>query len=216
SQIHVDLSKQVAFGTIRYTLDGSVPGPQSREYREPVIVSPGTTLRTATFAADQLLAAPRAQRIDASVVARRNSDRLKPCGDSLLLRLEGGSDDGAAAPLYNVNLMNPCWIYTQADLGASASVDVRVGALPYFFQLWHDTDKVVTYAPTAGADELQLRLDGCTGVPVATVPLGDSRAARTLRVPIEGQAGVHDLCLVFATRKRDPLWLIDWVEPKPR
>ena len=216
SQIHVDLSKQIAFGTIRYTLDGSMPGPQSREYREPVIVSPGTTLRTATFAADQLLAAPRAQRIDASVVARRNSDRLKPCGDSLLLRLEGGGYEGAASPLYNVNLMNPCWIYTQADLGAAASVDVHVGALPYFFQLWHDTDKVVTYAPTAGADELQLRLDVCTGVPVATVPLGDSRAARTLSVPIEGQAGVHDLCLVFATRKRDPLWLIDWVEPKPR
>jgi len=215
SQIRVDLSKQIAFGTIRYTLDDSVPGPQSREYREPVIVSPGTTVRTATFVADLALAAPRAQRIDASTVVRRYSDRLKPCADSLLLRLAGGSDGGAAAPLYNVNLMNPCWIYTQADLGAIASVDVRIGALPYFFQLWHDADKVVTYVPTAGADELQLRLDSCTGAPVATVPLGDSREARTLSVPLEGQ-GVHDICVVFATGKRDPLWLIDWVEPKMR
>ncbi len=173
-------------------------------------------MRSATFAADRTLAMPRAQRIDASTIVRRYSDRLKACGDSLLLRLEGGSDDGAAAPLYNVNLMNPCWIYAQADLGATASIDVRVGALPYFFQLWHDTDKVVTYAPTAGADELQLRLDDCAGAPVATVPLGDSRVARTLSVALNQQAGVHDICLVFATRKRDPLWLIDWVEPKPR
>jgi len=54
------------------------------------------------------------------------------------------------------------------------------------------------------------------GAPVATVPLGDSRAARTLSVPLGEQAGVHDICLVFAASKRDPLWLIDWVEPKLR
>ena len=215
-QFRVSLSKQIAFGTIRYTLDGSAPGPQSREYHEPLMLSAGATVRAATFSADRLLAAPRAQRIDASTVARRYSDTLKPCADSLLLRLEGGNDGGAAAPLYNVNLMNPCWIYTQADLAASASIDVRVGALPYFFQLWHDTDKVVTYAPTGGADELQLRLDGCAGTPVATVPLGDSRTPQTLSIPLEGQAGVHDICLVFAASKRDPLWLIDWVEPKTR
>jgi len=87
--------------------------------------------------------------------------------------------------------MNPCWIYPQVDLAATSSVDVRVGALPYFFQLWHDTDKVVTYAPSGSGDELQLRLDGCTGAPAATVPLGDSRAARTLSVPLDRQAGVH-------------------------
>jgi hexosaminidase len=216
SQFSVGLSKQIAFGAIRYTLDDSVPGPQSREYRDPLMLSPGTTVRAASFAADRILAAPRAQRIDASTVARRYSDALKPCSDSLLLRLEGGSDGGATAPLYNVDLMNPCWIYTQVDLGATANVDVRIGALPYFFQLWHDADKVVTYASSGSGDEVQLRLDGCTGAPVASVPLGDSRAARTLSVPLERQVGVHDICLVFATRKRDPLWLIDWVEPRPQ
>jgi hexosaminidase len=216
SQIRVDLSKQIAFGTIRYTLDDSAPASQSREYRDPLTLKSGASVRAASLAGDRLLAAPRTQRIDAATVARRYSDRLKPCADSLLLRLEGGSDDGAAAPLYNVNLMNPCWIYTQADLGAIASLDVRVGALPYFFQLWHDADKVVTYASTGAGDELQLRLDGCTGAPVATVPLEDSRAARTLTVPLNQQTGVHDICVVFATRKRDPLWLIDWVEPRSR
>jgi hexosaminidase len=214
SQIRVDLSKQIAFGTMRYTLDDSAPGPQSREYRDPLMLNAGATVRAASLAGDRPLAAPRTQRIDASTVTRRYSDRLKPCNDSLLLRLEGGSEGGAAAPLYNVDLMNPWWIYTQVDLCAVASVDVRIGALPYFFQLWHDTGKVVTYASTGAGDELQLRLDGCTGTPVATVPLEDSRAARTLTVPLNQQAGVHDICLVFATRKRDPMWLIDWVEPR--
>ena len=215
-QISVALSKQIAFGTIRYTLDDSVPGPQSREYREPLMLQPGTTVRVATFAADRPLASPRAHRIDATFVARRFSDALKPCNDSLLLRLEGGSDGASAAPLYNVDLMNPCWIYQHAELGANARIDVRIGALPYFFQLWRDAAKVVTYTPTGSGDELQLRLDGCSGAPLATVPLGDSRAARTLSIPLEQPAGVHDICLVFATRQRDPLWLIDWVELKPR
>ena len=216
SQITVGMSKQIALGTIHYTLDGSMPGPRSHEYRDPVLVNPGATLRAATYVDDRLLAAPRAQTIDATAVARRYSDALKPCGNALLLRLGGASDGGAAAPSYNVDLMNPCWIYTQVDLSANATIDVRVGALPYFFQLYHDTDKVVTHAPTAGADELQLRLDGCTGAPLATVALGGSRAARTLSVPLERQAGKHDVCLVFATRQRDPLWLIDWVEPRAR
>lgn len=216
SRFRVELSSQVALGTIRYTLDESSPGPTSREYVEPLMFGAPGTVRAATFAGDRQLAATRTQRIDGSTAARRYSDALKPCSDSLLLRLEGGTDGSAPAPLYNVNLMNPCWIYPRVDLGATARIDVRVGALPYFFELWHDADKVVTYAPSAGVDELQLRLDACTGAPLATVPLGESHGARTLSVSLNRQSGVHDVCVVFATRKHDPLWLIDWVEPVPR
>lgn len=215
-QIRVDISKQIAFGTIRYTPDDSAPGPTSRAYVEPLMFSAPATVRAATFAGDRELAAARTQRIDASAAARRYSDALKPCNDSLLLRLEGSTDGRSPAPLYNVNLMNPCWIYPQVDLGATARIDVRIGALPYFFQLWHDTNKVVMYAPSSGVDELQLRQDVCSGPPLAVVPLGDSRSARTLSVMLDRQAGVHDVCMVFATSKRDPLWLIDWVEPVSR
>jgi hexosaminidase len=213
SGLRAELSRQVTFGTIRYTLDESGPVPTSHEYVEPLMFGTPVTLRAATFAGERRVAAARTQRIDASAAARRYSDALKPCTDSLLLRLEGGTDGSTPASLYNVNLMNPCWIYPQVDLGATTHIDVRVGALPYFFELWHDAGKVVTYAPSAGVDELQLRLDACAGAPLATVPLGGSRAARTLSVALNRQSGVHDICLVFATRSRDPMWLIDWVEP---
>jgi hexosaminidase len=123
---------------------------------------------------------------------------------------------GAAAPRYNVDLMNPCWIYPQVDFDASARIDVRIGALPYFFQLWHDAAKVMMHAPGGAGDELQLRLDTCNGPLLATVPLSEARTdVRTVSVPAAGR-GKHDVCAYFATHGHDPLRLVDWVEPVPR
>ncbi|HEY4353654.1 MAG TPA: family 20 glycosylhydrolase, partial [Paraburkholderia sp.] len=154
----VTLSRQIEFGTIRYTLDGSDPGPRSPAYHEPFSARAGQDVRTASFppVQPQPLSAIREQRVDSTAALRRHSDRLKTCGDSLLLRLEGVASADAAAPRYNVDLMNPCWIYAQIDFDTSMRIDVRIGALPYFFQLWHDTGKVVMHASGGPDDELQL------------------------------------------------------------
>jgi len=216
----VTLTKQVYFGMIRYTLDGSAPSLRSPAYSEPFTTKAPATLRSATFAGDRQVSTVRDTGIDASSVSRRGSDRLKTCGESLLLRLEGAPADGAAAPRYNVDLMNPCWIYTQVDFSASARIDVRIGAMPYFFQLWHDTDKVVMHTPAGGTDELQAHLDACDGPLLAAVALSARRSdVRTVAIPLTAaaaSAGKHDVCLYFATRSHDPLRLIDWVEPIPR
>ena len=215
-RFEVTLSRQLEFGTIRYTLDGSIPGPRSTAYRAPFIARAGQTLRSASFHDAQPLSAMREQRIDSSAALRRYSGRLKTCGDSLLLRVEGVATANAAAPRYDVDLMNPCWIYPQVDLDASARIDVRIGALPYFFQLWHDAAKVVMHAPAGADDELQLRLDTCDGPPLAVVPLSEARTdTRTVAVPAAG-SGRHDVCVFFATHGRDPLRLVDWIEPVPR
>jgi hexosaminidase len=209
----VSLARQVDYGSIRYTLDGSAPTPASAVYREPLSVNAGTTLRTATFEGARALAAPRSERIDASRALRRYSNELRTCGDSLLLRLEGAPRVGGPAPLYNVDLMNPCWIYPQVDFDAIAQLDVQTGALPYFFELWHDTDKVVMHTPGGVADELQLHLDACDGQLIAAVPLSaDRNTTRKVEVSVSG-SGKHDVCLYFATRAHDPLRLIEWVEP---
>ena len=211
----VDIKRQVELGSVRYTIDGTPPRPASSEFAAAISVPMPATFQASTFLGTRQLATV-SRRIDEAAVARRHSDALKPCGDSVLLRLEGGADAGGVAPLYNVDLMNPCWIYPQIDLAATQRVDVRIGALPYFFQLWHDTDKVVTYAPTGQADELQLRIDGCTGAPVATVALGDSSAPQVVSAVLAAGTGLHDLCAVFATRQRNRLWLVDWIEPIAR
>jgi hexosaminidase len=220
-RFEVTLTKQVEFGTIHYTLDGRVPGSHAPVYREPFVAKAPVTLRAAAFAGNRQLSAVREMRIDASSAARRGSDRLKTCGDSLLLRLEGATTAGAPTPLYNVDLMNSCWIYPQIDLAATARIEVRTGALPYFFQLWHDADKVVMHTPSGDADELQLHLDTCDGPLLAATALpADRLDVRTLTFPLAAATaesrGKHDVCLYFAARSRDPLRLIDWVEPIPR
>ncbi len=215
-KLQVTLIKQVDFGTIRYTLDGSAPGHASSVYREPLTVKTPAKLRAATFADTRRLSTEVTRRVDVSSTLRRYSDQLKSCSDSLLLRLEGGVEGAAPAPRYNVDLMNPCWIYPQLDFDRIAHIDVRVGALPYFFELWHDTAKVIRRAPTGTADELQLRLDSCDGTLLAAVSLSTERTSvQTLSIPAPGQRGVHDVCMFFATRGRDPLRLINWVEPIP-
>jgi len=216
----VTFAAQVPFGTIRYTLDGSDPGPNSRAYRQPLEVASGTTVRSATFADGHRLTSVRSERIDDRASRRRYSDVLKTCNDSLLLRLEGAAVGASAAPSYNVDLINPCWIYPQVDFDLLGRIDVSVGALPYFFELWHDTDKVVSHAPAGAGDELQLRLDTCDGPLLAAVPLSAGEAPpRTVEIPLGTRAsahGIHDVCLFFAQRSRDPLRLIEWVEPVPR
>ena len=121
---------------------------------------------------------------------------------------------GGVTPKYNVDLMNACWIYRQVDFNGTRRIDVRIGALPYFFELWHDAPKVVTHAPQGNEDELQARLDTCDGRLLAVVPLSEARNdVRTATVAAEGISGRHDVCFYFATRDKDPLRLIEWVEP---
>jgi hexosaminidase len=146
----------------------------------------------------------------------RNSDELKACADGLSLRIQGDPDGKQAGPVYRVDLMNPCWIFPQVDLGRVASVSVQAGHIPYYYALWHDEGKVVTRASASGVDELQVRLDDCNGPVFTVVPLRVAHPEQeTIAVPVAG-AGVHDVCVAFATRARDPLWLVDFVRLVPK
>ena len=146
----------------------------------------------------------------------RNSDELKSCGDGLSLRIQGDPDGRRAGPIYRVDLMNPCWIFPQVELGRLASLSVQAGHIPYYYALWHDEPKVVTRASTSGADELQLRLDDCNGPIFKAVPLRVEHAElELLEIQLSG-TGVHDVCLAFAARERDPLWLVDFVRLVPK
>jgi len=213
--LRVTMSRQIETLALRYSVDGSEPRSDSRLYSAPFAVPAPTSVRAAAFDGLQRVSSVASTRVDASAVLRRSSDRLDTCGNSLLLRLEGSSRDGVA-PLYDVDLMNPCWIYRRIDFAATARIDVRVGALPYFFQLWHDTGKVVRHDLGGDSAELQLHLDRCDGELLAALPLPPDRiAAQTLSIAAGAHAGVHDICMFFAQRGDDPLRLIDWVEAIP-
>ena len=142
-----------------------------------------------------------------------DSDALKSCTNGLSLRIESDNDGRGSGPVYRVDLMNPCWVFPQVDLDRVARIGVRAGHIPYYFQLWHDDAKVVTRKSTSGVDELQLRLDDCNGPVAATSPLRTEHAElESIDVAMPAVHGVHDVCFAFATRARDPLWLIDLVQ----
>ena len=145
----------------------------------------------------------------------RTSSALKPCSGKLRLRLEDDAPAEGPRAVFDTDLFDPCWIFEQAPLDGIAGVAVDVGQIPYNFQLAHDVTGIVPRpAPTSADGDLLVRLDGCSGTPLATIPLDKAvtnPAVTTLTASWPPVAGAHDLCFVFAYRGHDPLWSIDKV-----
>jgi hexosaminidase len=147
---------------------------------------------------------------------RGSSARLKQCSGKLVLRLEDDAPADGPRAFFNVDLFDPCWLFEHASLDGIAGVRVRVGQLPYNFQLGKDAANIVPRPkPQTPAGELRVMLDSCKGAQIASIPLDSARAnpaVTTLDVPFAPIAGMHDLCFVFSGKGVDPLWAIDSVE----
>ena len=213
--IHVALSNQTNFGTIRYTTDGSVPNAGSQAYGNPLSFSAdkSTMLRAATFAADGFeLAAPRTQTIDAAALLTHNSDQLDACRNQLVLRLEDDRPLRGQRPVYKVDIENMCWLWKDAPLDGVRRIALTVGNLPWQFQLWTDNAKVVARPRATPAGEFQVHLDSCDGPLLAAYPLAEAAQTKlqtTLTADIPATAGHHTLCVFATGDPRDGLWAID-------
>jgi hexosaminidase len=146
----------------------------------------------------------------------RSSQELESCTDTLVLNLE---DDGPVAgprAHFLVDIMNPCWLWRGADLGNAVALKARVGQFPFNFQIGKDRDTIRLKTPATDAGELEVRVDGCDGVLLATLPLAPARDADGVtQLPpakISPRPGAHDLCFTFTARDIDPMWAIDRVE----
>jgi hexosaminidase len=118
---------------------------------------------------------------------------------------------GAGGAVVMVNVMNPCWIYHGLDLGAVRGFDLAVTSMPFNFQIGQDIKKIPLYPHAARGGQLEIRLDGCAGDKLAVLTLPVRRGR--LHAAIAPHAGVHDICFVFARRKVDPVWALEWVQP---
>jgi len=90
--------------------------------------------------------------------------------------------------------------------------------LPHNFQLWKDARLVVTRPARIEGDALEMRIDGCTGEPVAVLPIAPARqseALTTLQASLPALSGQHDLCFTFASGEHDPMWVVDAVTLLP-
>ncbi|HEV8695743.1 MAG TPA: family 20 glycosylhydrolase [Lysobacter sp.] len=212
------LSNQSGFGTLRYTTDGSEPTPASPAYTQALELPLAGQVTANAFADGLPLAASRHFTLDAHGLHARASNTLSSCKGALTLRMEDDAPRDGARAVVNADVFDPCWIYEQAALDGITKLSVRVGQLPFNFQLWQDTKQVVTRKASMAGGALEVRIDGCDGAVVATLPLAPARvsdALTTLEAPLPVQSGKHDLCFVFASGAHDPMWVIDEVALLP-
>ncbi|HUB92108.1 MAG TPA: family 20 glycosylhydrolase, partial [Dyella sp.] len=208
----VTLSNQVAFGTLRYTTDGSNPTPQSTAYAEPFTLPANTILRAATFAADGFeLAAARTQVLNETSLLRRDGSALATCSKQPASRLDGRQPAQGSRPVYAVDIGNMCWLWPRAPLQDSRQVAVAIERVPWRFG--DEAKDAVVRPTTSAAGELEIHADACTGPLLASLPLQSATRAKgqthlAARLAAPAGAGVRDLCIVATGDPRDGQWAL--------
>lgn len=213
----VSLSDQLGYPGIRYTTDGSTPTPASTAYSTPFAVTLPVEVRAAVFVDGKPLAAPSVHRFDAASLLQRRNSELAMCTDQLMLRLE---DDGPLAgerAIFNVDIFNPCWEWKAAPMQGIASMHVRAGNIPYYFQLAHDESHRGFKPAKSAHGEFEVR-EGCDGKLLASKPLPASPGKDGFLgfdVAVQAAGGTQDLCMLFTGDTRPTMWVLDSVALRP-
>ena len=214
--LNVMLSQQAPFGAIRVTLDGSEPTPRSTQYAGPFDAPAATTVRAAAFDGELRLSDTVSLTADAAALRRRTDEELGQCSGNLVLRLEDDAPAGDDRALFNVDIVDPCWIWRDVDLARGARFTAAVGQLPFNFQIGRDVQSIRRGDARTADGELELRTGDCRGEPVARIPLATAAGHPGVTVigpvRIPPQPGRGDLCLRFARPGIDPIWGLEWVE----
>jgi hexosaminidase len=210
--VKVALSSQSGLA-IRYTTDGRDPEYASPQYANPLALRIPASLRAATFLDHRRASKPRALEWTAASADHRVGHALTQCTGSLRLRLEDDAPREGDRAMFDVDLFNPCWLWKAAPLDGTRAIAVRVGQVPYNFQLAGDSAHVVPRPkPARAGGELRVHVDTCDGALLAALPLDAAlkdAGLTTLDAPWKAPSGTHDLCFEFAADGSDPLWAID-------
>lgn len=147
---------------------------------------------------------------------RRGSHDLTLCSDKIPLSLEDDAPVYGERATFLVDIMQPCWIFKEADLSAVTAVSAAVGQVPFNFQIGDARKEIELSTPATPAGELEVRVDGCGGERIAVLPLAPAANNHAVtKLPpatIQSRAGKHDLCFTFTQKSLDPIWVIDSVE----
>jgi hexosaminidase len=157
--------------------------------------------------------APSTQPLQAN---RRTSHELSLCSDKIPLSLEDDAPVYGERATFLVDIMQPCWIFKQADLSAVAGIVASVGQVPFNFQIGAALKEIKLQKPATAAGELEVRLDGCGGERIAVLPLaaavGNYAVTKLPPATIQPRMGKHDLCFTFTQKSVDPMWVLHSVE----
>ena len=145
----------------------------------------------------------------------RSSHELELCGDAIALSLEDDAPSDGPRATFLVDIQNPCWIFRAAPLDGVRAIEASVGQVPFNFQIGDDVKKISFPQPRTRAGELEVRLDRCDGELIARLPLASAAASDAVttlpRATIAPREGKHDLCMRFAQRGVDPLWVLNTI-----
>jgi hexosaminidase len=213
--LRVTLSQQSPYGTIRFTRDGSTPGAGSERYAGPFDVAAGSQLRAAAFDGELALSEAVSLTVDSAALRRRTVEELAHCSGKLVLRLEDDAPAGDDRAVFNVDIVDPCWIWRDIDLTRGASLTAAVGQVPFNFQIGRDAEAIRRGDARTADGELEIRTGDCAGEPAARLPLAAAAASDGVTVigpvHIAPHAGRGDLCLRFARPRIDPIWTLSWL-----
>jgi hexosaminidase len=217
--VRATLANQAGVGEIRYTTDGRDPTASSLAYSSPLQLQVGTELSAATFVDQKPVSSVWRRNLDAGTLARRGSRELDLCSDGVALLLEPNGVGRGERPILALDIMNPCWIYRGVDLTNGARLTAAVLQLPFNFEIGADAQKIRVGDARTSEGELEVRLGGCEGDPVAVQPVTAVPAnewTRTLApIAVPASPGRHDICVRFARPHLDPMWALDWLEIRP-
>lgn len=202
-KVTVALSAQEPSVTLRYTTDGSRPGPNSPVYRQPFDVTLPATVSATSFAMDgRQLARVRTQRFDTRTLGIIDGSGFQGCPTGGLgVRVPLLPDATAPAPVYDVDVISSCWKLPQVPLDGVSAITIDGAWLARNYGLAGDASKVVSRAARTPAGELEVHVDGCDGPLAASLPLPAETVPGTtfhLAAAWPAHTGTHDVC-VFST-----------------
>ena len=147
---------------------------------------------------------------------RRTSYELESCSQKILLSLEDDAPVQGERAVFLVDILNPCWLWRDADLSQVTAIAASVGQVPFNFQIGDDIKMFPLRKPQTPAGELEVRMDGCEGEKIATLPLAAAAknyaVTQLPQVSIARRSGPHDLCFTFTQATVDPMWVLDAVQ----
>ena len=207
----VTLTNQTGYGEIRYTLDGREPDAMSPAFGDAFSADAGQEVRAATFEGNRRLSASVGTVVGLENLRYRNDNGLRTCGDALVIYLEDDAPLDGPRDHFQVNIMDPCWIWPDAPLEGVTAIEVGVGQVPYNFQLMADIENVVVRPRLADHDELLVHAGDCDGPVAARLdlrPASGEHGVTHLAAPLDAGSDNADLCFVFHTGEMDPMWTI--------
>jgi len=151
-------------------------------------------------------------------LARREDRELELCSNAIVLAIEDDAPLEGERESFLFDIMNPCWIWRDADLASVKTISAAVGQLPFNFEIGDELDNVIVEPPVSAHGELIVNLGRCDGPVIATFPLEPAIENQAVTVlpanPLTAEVlpTRGDLCFSFTRHGYDPMWVIDWVQ----